>query len=340
VTVQAESFSAQSGVQIVTNATTGVNVSRDDEATGARRPDNVPARIGQRLNVGFTRLAPGGQFSTKSELPMTYVVYGGRINAHGGGTMTTTAVRASDRASCDGPDGVSLDLLDGFSLRVGSQAVEVSDIAQRLIALLALRRRPIRRAVVAGTLWPEKTESRASANLRSILWRMNGAGPSSAIVCCGSSLALHPRFSVDVVVLEQSGWALLENPKTATTELGPDGLSQELLPGWYEDWVIVERERLGQLQIRFLEAFVDHLRQSGKFARAIDQAMRLVAIDPLREGSQVALIRALVDEGSWGRARWQADQYRRLLEGTFGHRAAAAFVAGYPSLLPFDRGRG
>jgi len=237
----------------------------------------------------------------------------------------------------DDPEPLRLDLLDGFCLRAGHTVVEVNELAQRLIALLALRRRQVRRAVIAGTLWPKKAEARASANLRSILWRMNGVGFPSVITCNGSSLALNAEVRIDVVLLEQSGWDMLAGNPPVTTELCPESLSRELLPGWYEDWVIVERERLGQLQIRFLEALVDHLRRSGDFTRAIDHAMRLVATDPLRERSQLALIRALADEGSWGRARWQADQYRRLLHTTFGPGAAASFAAAHPSLLSFDR---
>jgi DNA-binding SARP family transcriptional activator len=246
-------------------------------------------------------------------------------------------VADDERAAKDRPGRVWLDLLDGFRLRIGSEPVEVTDLAQRLVAFIALRRRPLHRALVAGTLWPEKTESRASANLRSSLWRLNGAAPRPTILCSGSSLTLTPEVRVDVAVLERHGWALLDGSLSPATELRSDWFSKDLLPGWYEDWVIVERERLGQLQIRFLEALVHHLRELGEFARAIDQAMRLVAIDPLRERSQLALIHALVDEGSWGRAHWQADQYCRLLDNVFGRDATSAFISEYRTLIPFDR---
>jgi DNA-binding SARP family transcriptional activator len=150
-------------------------------------------------------------------------------------------------------------------------------------------------------------------------------------------LTLPPEVRLDVAALEEQGWTLLNSASGVPVNLRSDLFSQELLPGWYEDWVMVERERLSQLQIRFLEAFVHRLRERQEFTRAIDQAMRLVAIDPLRERSQLALIRALVDEGSWGRARWQAGQYCVLLEDSFGGNASAAFMAKYRHLLPFEQ---
>lgn len=230
---------------------------------------------------------------------------------------------------------ISLELLDGFRLTVGDEVVDVADSTQRLVALLALRDRPLCRSLVAGTLWPEKPDTRASANLRSSLWRLNGACRAPMVVCTGSSLMLSPEVSLDVADLEGQGWALVNGDTEAVADRVCDWFSKELLPGWYDDWVIIQRERLGQLQIHFLEALVHRLRERGDFARAIDQAMRLVAIDPFRERSQLAFIQALIDEGSWGRAQRQADQYGRLLEDSFGRPASEAFLAAYRALVPF-----
>ena len=251
--------------------------------------------------------------------------------------METNSIRDCVKHSTDTPTCLSLDLLGGFRLTVDSEMLEVSDAAQRLVAFLALNRRPLPRALIAGMLWPEKKEARAFANLRSCLWRLNGGSPCSAIVCCGSSLALNPLVNLDVVALERDGWALLDEATVSERVLRSDYFSQELLPGWYDDWVIVERERLGQLQIRFLEALVHHLRATGEYARAIDNAMRLVAVEPLREKSQLALIQALVDEGSWGRAQRQADQYHLLMEEAFGCEPSSAFVSQCSSLVSLVR---
>lgn len=230
---------------------------------------------------------------------------------------------------------ISLGLLDGFRLTVADEDVDVADSTQRLVALLALRDRPLCRSLVAGMLWPEKPDARASANLRSSLWRLNGACHAPMVRCTGSSLMLSPEVLIDIAELERQGWALVNGDTGAVADQVCDWFCKELLPGWYDDWVIIERERLEQLQIHFLEALVHRLRERGDFVRAIDQAMRLVAIDPFRERSQLAFIQSLIDEGSWGRAQRQADQYGRLLEDCFGRSASEAFLAVYRALVPY-----
>jgi DNA-binding SARP family transcriptional activator len=245
------------------------------------------------------------------------------------------AIDVREGAAAMSHKSISLDLLDGFCLRIGTEPVEVSDMAQRLVAFVALGGRPLCRSLVAGTLWPQKTDARAAANLRTSLWRLNALSRTPAITCTGSSLVLAVGVRLDVAAVEQLGWALLEGRADGQLDVPYDWFAHELLPGWYEDWVIVARERLGQLQIRFLEALVNRTRERGDFTRAIDLAMRLIAIDPLREQSQLTLIRALVEEGSWGRARWQAEQYCVLLDDAFGHEASGPFMSEYRHLLPF-----
>lgn len=233
------------------------------------------------------------------------------------------------------PRRITLDLLENFRLTVGEQEVPVPDGTQRLVALLALKGRPLRRSLVAGTLWPEKSEPRASANLRSSLWRLHGARPDADVVVChGSSLALNPLVELDVSVMEHLGWGLLDGAGTPLDHHAVAIFSRELLPGWYEDWVIAERERLSQLQIRALEALVHACVERGEAARSIDLAMRLVAKDPLREPSQHALVRALVQEGSWARAHVVVADYCRRVDETFGTGASRAFATTYRSLVP------
>ena len=46
--------------------------------------------------------------------------------------------------------------------------------------------------------------------------------------------------------------------------------AEELLPGWYDDWVLLERERFARLRARSLEALAVALTDRGRFGEAID----------------------------------------------------------------------
>jgi DNA-binding SARP family transcriptional activator len=76
----------------------------------------------------------------------------------------------------------------------------------------------------------------------------------------------------------------------------PEALS--LLPGWYDDWVIVERERLRQRLLHALEAVCYRLSEAGRHAELVEAALRVVELDPLRESGQRALISAHLAEGN------------------------------------------
>src|SRR5437867_12021057 len=65
-----------------------------------------------------------------------------------------------------GDQPVCLRLLGGFELSYQGHPLDVPMASQRILALLALRNQPMQRAYVAGTLWPNYNEERATANLR------------------------------------------------------------------------------------------------------------------------------------------------------------------------------
>ena len=69
-----------------------------------------------------------------------------------------------------------LTLIGRVALWRGSQELLVAASGQRLIALLALRDRPVGRLHVAGTLWPDYPTERSLAVLRTTLWRVSQSG--------------------------------------------------------------------------------------------------------------------------------------------------------------------
>src|SRR3712207_6610194 len=65
-----------------------------------------------------------------------------------------------------------LRLLGEFGLSAGPTRIALPSDAQRVLAFLALDGGRLPRAYVAGRLWPEAPQERASGNLRSALWRL------------------------------------------------------------------------------------------------------------------------------------------------------------------------
>jgi DNA-binding SARP family transcriptional activator len=158
-------------------------------------------------------------------------------------------------------------LLDGFALALpgGCPAATADDLphgVQRLVAYLSLYRRPARTAI-AGELWPEVPEDNAHRSLRSALWRLQKVAPGLVEVS-GGTLSLARTVRVDVRELTEWAQRMLDPGSDADASAAPDvGLRGELLPGWYDDWVLLERERLRQLRMHALEAL------AGKLARAV-----------------------------------------------------------------------
>ena len=210
---------------------------------------------------------------------------------------------------------IELRLLGGFDLRVDDACVELPESSQRLLGLLALRGRGRSRSCVAGDLWPEKSDDRAMANLRSAIWRLQRSVDCELVALTPTLVAIAPSVLVDTSEVERK----LSVIRTATVEqIYADvyrSLGLELLPGWYDDWVLHERERLRQIQFHLLELATERLCAARWFGEAIDTAHRLVAADPYRERSHLLLIRTLAREGSLISASQAFDRFVNVMEG-------------------------
>jgi len=77
----------------------------------------------------------------------------------------------------------------------------------------------------------------------------------------------------------------------------------ELLPGFYDEWIVAERDRLAVLAQRALDQLVDVLEAQRDYARAIVHAERLLHLDPLNETIYRRLIRLHVLTGDHAGAR-------------------------------------
>ena len=203
-----------------------------------------------------------------------------------------------------------LHLLDGFRLEFGRTQVHIVPGAQRLLALLALRRGPMPRGVAAALLWPDATARRAAACLRSSLWRVGK--PSSLVEVVEDALVLR----VDVDVDFHRAYALTAEPGAS-----PDAvplLRADLLPGWSQPWVQEERDWWRQARLRALEELSERFRAGGDRHHAHQAALAAVQTDPLRESAHRTLVQLHLADGNPAQAVRQYQSYRALLRAELG----------------------
>ena len=173
-------------------------------------------------------------------------------------------------------------------------------------------------------LWGDRTEERAAACLRSAIWRTSSGTGSQVLDAGRSRIRLHP--SVDVDVQEATTAAHLQLAGSAPP-VDPRVLSGELLPGWYDDWVLVERERLRQLCFEAMEQMAQSLLDAGQVSLAIEAALGVVAAEPLRESAHRVLIDAHVIAGNRAEALRQFERCRTILRDELGLHPGEALSA-------------
>src|SRR6516162_10593144 len=177
--------------------------------------------------------------------------------------------------------------------------LEVPDGSKRLLVFVALSGGRVDRRYAAGSLWPEGRDERAAGNLRSALWRLKCAG-IDVVESDKCTLGMRRGTVVDVGVVDEWAARLVDGSATATDFclLNWRWDAMDLLPGWYDDWVIFERERLRQLQLHALDALAGRLVELGRYADALEAAMESARIEPLRESANRMILAVHLAEGN------------------------------------------
>ncbi len=214
-----------------------------------------------------------------------------------------------------------LTLIGNFALWRGSQELAIAPGGQRLIALLALKDRPVGRQHVAGTLWPDYRAERSLADLRTMLWRVNQSA-GHVIAATQTFLRLDADIKVDVRNLvafaSRLNEAEVRSQAVDVNSMVLASLVGDLLPDWYDDWLQDEREELRQIRLHTLESLARVLSKSGRHADAVQAALAAIRLEPLRESAHRTLIKIHLAEGNRSEAYRQFQRCMQLLREELG----------------------
>jgi len=208
-------------------------------------------------------------------------------------------------------------------------------IVQALLAYLVLHRdRAHPREVVAGLFWGDSTERHARNALSTALWRLrrvlepDGVPKGAYLLANGSDEIAFNRASdhwLDVAELEQQASRALARPVLSLEQPDLEALEQtlvlytgDLLPAIYDDWVLVERERLRRIYLNSLAHLMRGREYREEYGQALSAARRILDLDPLREEIHRAVMRLHAAQGQRALAVRQYERCRQVLEQELG----------------------
>jgi DNA-binding SARP family transcriptional activator len=198
---------------------------------------------------------------------------------------------------------LTIQLLGQFRVTVDGHPVSIpARPTQLLLAWLALHAgTPQPRELLADRLWPGSSAENGRANLRHALWQLRGAiepdsGQRQAYLIVDPhtiTFDLHSDYALDVdaLVRERPNWSTAELLAAASAYGG------ELLPGFYESWVVLERERLAVSHARRMAALLDRLAGEARWDEVVNWAEVWIALGDTPEPAYRALMRAHAARG-------------------------------------------
>lgn len=201
-----------------------------------------------------------------------------------------------------------------------------------LCYLLLHRNRFLPRHVLTHTLWPDRDEPSARRCLSTTLWRLRRSlgdddVGAEALLVKGDTIGFNPQYAcwLDVAMFEQAclavkeipGWNL--SPKQAQSlQLAADLYRGDFMEGYYDDWCLVERERLAALYLQTLRKLMSYHRYHGQISEAIVYGQRILSIDPLHEDVHRELMRLYYSDGNRVASLRQFDRCREVLAQELG----------------------
>jgi len=196
-------------------------------------------------------------------------------------------------------------LLGKFEVKWDGKNVSISSRpAQGLFAYLILTAGTAhRREKLAGMLWPDSTEEGARDYLRHALWKIRKAvePPASKnksvpfILADDIQVSFNPEsiHSLDVAVIKNIG-------DNASTKDLMDALllyGGELLPGFYEDWVLLEREHVHSVFENKMARLLSLLQEDGHWLDVLNWGEKWISLGQKPEPAYRALMNAHAAKG-------------------------------------------
>ena len=206
-------------------------------------------------------------------------------------------------------------LLGTFEVKYKRKPISISSRpAQSLFAYLVLSAGTShRREKLAGMLWPDSLEETARDNLRHALWRIRKALPSQSkdeyLLVDDLTIAFDTsaEYGLDATALETLG----ENVSADELIAVLSEYQGELLPGFYDEWVMLEREHLSSVFEHKMARLMSLLQSEKRWLDILDWGERWIKLGQKPEPAYRALMLAYAAKGDMSKV---AATYERCVK--------------------------
>jgi predicted ATPase/DNA-binding SARP family transcriptional activator len=205
-------------------------------------------------------------------------------------------------------------LLGAFEVKQKKLISIPSRPSQSLFAYLILNAGTFhRREKLAGLLWPDSLEETARDNLRHALWRVRKALPAHQkteyLLTDDLSIAFNTsaEYWLDAAELEK----LSENASADELMAVLSAYQGELLPGFYDEWVLLEREHLYSIFEHHMARLMSLLQNENRWLDILDWAERWIKLGQKPEPAYRALMLAYAAKGDMSKV---AATYERCVK--------------------------
>lgn len=227
------------------------------------------------------------------------------------------------QASLTIPNLLEAHFLGTYVLRQGDTdlAIPATTDARLLLGYLLLHPKQAHpRLRLIESLWPNSAEGQSRRRLSRALWHVRRCLPN-LIHSTANQISLDDNIPiwVDVTAFEALASASLrvgveEGTAVPTLHQAIQLYRGPLLDGYYDEWVLVKRDKLEEIHLQVLQYLLRHEKAAGHYREALAFAQQLVEADPLRETSQREFIQLLFMLGHPETAVKQYEKYRQQLE--------------------------
>lgn len=165
--------------------------------------------------------------------------------------------------------------------------------------LLLHYQQPLSRRQIAFLFWPDSTEKQAQANLRKLLHQLRRILPQLADFLDVTAQTIQWQANASITVdavsfatqVEQAQKISARAKSQQMLEHAVELYKGDLLPDFYDDWVLAERERLRELYTNALHKLAELAEAVRDYQAALGWTQRLLQHDPLQETSYRQLMR-------------------------------------------------